>query len=190
MTIFGTYHWRPLCRVLGVGLVVFTAQCKFLGIFVRFYSEYISLWKLLILWQKLLKNTNSSIHFQHLCLDIFDQNWSFSHKTGQKFTKTDLFPLASVMVKVAQRLSTRINDDFMAHCGSKWLKPAKKLVLTCCDFTPKNSSKCQLISVSGHCIAYWKFVRLSQAWISRIFESNFWRIFTVWPNCVAGRATY
>ena len=88
--------------------------------------------------------------FSTLCLDIFDQKFF----TGQKFTKTDLFPLASVMVKVAQRLSTRINDDFMAHCGSKWLKSAKKLVETSCDFTPRYSSKCQLISVSGHCIVY------------------------------------
>ena len=76
----------------------------------------------------------------------------------------------------------------VAHISFKWLKPAKNK-LTCSDFT-NFFTQISAYSKSFHC---WSFRalyiqnlsnRCRRKSISRIFQSNFWRVFDVWHNCV------
>ena len=77
-----------------------------------------------------------------------------------------------------------------SHNGFKWLKPAKN-ILTWSDFTnfflqvSAYSNSFPFQSFRAHQIQ-----NLSNLWrhkydpsISRIFRSNFWRVFYVWHNC-------
>ena len=80
----------------------------------------------------------------------------------------------------------------LAHIGFKWLKPTKNK-LTWSDFI----NLFMQVSAYSNSFHFWSFralciQNLSNSWrhnydlsISRIFQPNFWRVFDVWPNCVA-----
>ena len=97
--------------------------------------------------------------------------------------KPSLFAVAGRSTKLYLREG---GEDDSTHCGSKWLKPAKN------KFTEVISqvftNKFQPVSVSGHRIFFIFKICQTVAGIrvqsiSRIFQSNLWRVFAIWPNC-------
>ena len=97
------------------------------------------------------------------------------------------------------RAAVAISRDFPCatfwranHSGSKWLKSAQKksLQFFSADFT-NFSMKTSSISVSDKSMSF-RFKKFQTVEglniISQFHNSNCWRVYAIWPNCVKARA--